>query len=90
MIEEGNDHLVQDEFQAAHHQFVAAALAAKHCHEMIPGAKMGCMISYQLPIPYSCDPDDIQKAVSLQRETLFFSDVQARGVLSFLYGQMVP
>lgn len=79
VIEEGNDHLVQDEFQAAHHQFVAAALAAKHCHEMIPGAKMGCMISYQLPIPYSCDPDDIQKAVSLQRETLFFSDVQARG-----------
>lgn len=79
VIEEGNDHLIQDEFQAAHHQFVAAALAAKHCHEMIPGAKMGCMISYQLPIPYSCDPDDIQKAMKLQRETLFFSDVQSRG-----------
>lgn len=79
IIEEGNDHLSQDEFQAAHHQFVAGALATKLCHEMIPGAQMGCMISYQMPIPYSCNPDDVLKALELQRETLFFSDVQARG-----------
>ena len=79
VIEEGNDHLTQDEFQAAHHQFVASALATKACHAIIPGAKMGCMISYQLPVPYSCDPDDIQRCVELQRQTLFFSDVQARG-----------
>ena len=79
VIEEGNDHLRYDEFQSAHHQFVASALATKDCHEIIPGSQMGCMISYQLPIPYSCDPDDIQRCVELQRQTLFFSDVQARG-----------
>lgn len=79
VIEEGNDHLLQDEFQGAHHQFVAGALATKACHEIIPDAKMGSMISYQLPIPYSCDPDDIWRALELQRETLFFSDVQLRG-----------
>jgi 6-phospho-beta-glucosidase len=79
VIEEGNTHLMQDEFQSAHHQFVASALATKLCHEKIPGAQMGCMISYQMPIPYSCDPDDVQRCVELQRQTLFFSDVQARG-----------
>jgi 6-phospho-beta-glucosidase len=79
VIEEGNTHLTQDEFQAAHHQFVASALATKLCHEIIPDAQMGCMISYQMPIPYSCDPDDIQRCLELQRQTLFFSDVQVRG-----------
>ncbi len=79
VIEEGNDNLLQDEFQSAHHQFVASAIATKKCHEIIPGAKVGCMISYQMPIPYSCDPDDVQRCVDLQRQTLFFSDVQARG-----------
>ncbi len=80
VIEEGNDHLTQDEFQSAHHQFVASALATKRCHEIIPGSQMGCMLSYQLPVPYSCDPDDIQAYIALQRKTLFFGDVQARGV----------
>ena len=79
VIEEGNDHLLRDEFQAAHHQFVAGALAVKLCHEIIPEAMIGCMISYQMPIPYSCDPDDVWRAVELQRQTLFFSDVQVRG-----------
>jgi 6-phospho-beta-glucosidase len=82
IIEEGNDYLAQDEFQAAHHQFVAGDLTTKLCHEMIPGAQMGCMISYQMPIPYSCNPDDVLKTLELQRETLFFSDVQVRGYYS--------
>jgi len=79
VIEEGNQHLIQAVFQGAHHQFIAGALATNYCHEIIPEAKMGCMISYQMPIPYSCDPDDIQCAMDEQRKTLFFSDVQVRG-----------
>lgn len=79
VVEEGNEHLFQDSMQSAHHQLVAGALATKYCHEIIPGSKMGCMISYQMPIPYSCNPDDVQRALDLQRETLFFSDVQTRG-----------
>lgn len=79
VVEEGNDHLIQDCMQSAHHQFVAGALATKWCHEIIPHSQMGAMISYQMPIAYSCNPDDVQRAMELQRETLFFSDVQVRG-----------
>lgn len=42
------------------------------------------MVSYQLLVPYSCDPDDIQKTVDEQRMSLIFTDVQARGLLSGL------
>lgn len=79
VIEEDNPNLIQDEFQGAHHQFVASALATKSCHEIIPDSKMGCMISYQMPVPYSCDPDDNLVCMKQQRNTLFFSDVQVRG-----------
>ena len=79
VIEENHPHLEQAKYQGAHHQFVASALATKACHEMIPDSQVGCMISYQLLIPYSCDPDDVQKTVESQRTSLFFSDVQARG-----------
>lgn len=79
IIEEDNDNLTNDVFQAAHHQFVASALTTKYLKEVNANASMGTMISYQLPIAYSCDPKDVQATVELQRETLFFSDVQVRG-----------
>ncbi|MHC5374103.1 glycoside hydrolase family 1 protein [Enterococcus sp. LJL120] len=79
VIEENHPNLEQAKYQGAHHQFVASALATKACHEIIPDSKVGCMISYQLLVPYSCDPDDVQKTVESQRTSLFFSDVQARG-----------
>lgn len=83
VIEENYPHLEQAKYQGAHHQFVASALATKLCHELIPKAKVGCMISYQLLVPYSCDPDDIQKTVEEQRTSLFFTDVLARGNYPF-------
>lgn len=79
IIEENHPNIEQDKYQGAHHQFVASALATKLCHELIPDAKVGSMISYQLLTPYSCDPDDIQKTVERQRESLFFTDVLVRG-----------
>lgn len=79
VIEENHPHLEQAKYQGAHHQFIASALATKACHEIIKGSQVGCMISYQLLVPYSCDPDDIQKTIEQQRTSLFFSDVQARG-----------
>lgn len=79
VIEENHPNLEQAKYQGAHHQFIASALATKKCHEIIPDSKVGCMISYQLLVPYSCNPDDIQKTVDHQRTSLFFSDVQARG-----------
>ena len=79
VVEENHPHIEQAKYQGAHHQFVASALATKACKECNPDAKIGCMVSYQLLVPYSCDPDDIQKTVEKQRESLFFTDVLARG-----------
>ncbi|CPR17197.1 glycoside hydrolase family 1 protein [Brenneria goodwinii] len=79
VIEEDHPHLEQDKYQGAHHQFVASALATKACHRIIPGAQVGCMISYQMLYPHTCHPDDLQACEEQQRVSLFFSDVQARG-----------
>lgn len=79
IVEENHPNLEQVRWQSAHHQFVASALATKYCHEIIPNSKVGCMISYQLLVPYSCHPDDIQKTTEEQRVSLLFTDVQARG-----------
>ncbi|MBY7142263.1 6-phospho-beta-glucosidase [Virgibacillus sp. NKC19-3] len=79
VIEENHPHIEQAKYQGAHHQFVASALATKAIKEANPEAKVGCMISYQFLVPYSCDPDDVQATTEKQRVSLFFSDVQARG-----------
>lgn len=44
VFKEGENKL-QIQYQAAHHQLVASALAVKACHEMIPDAKIGCMLA---------------------------------------------
>ncbi len=79
VITEQSENVRQDLFQACHHQFVASAMVTRDCHALYPDAKVGCMISYQMPTAYSCDPDDIQKCLEEQRKALFFSDVQANG-----------
>ncbi|MCM3729878.1 glycoside hydrolase family 1 protein [Neobacillus cucumis] len=80
VIEENHPNIEQAKFQGAHHQFVASALATKVCKEINPEAKVGCMISYQVLVPYSCDPDDVFATVEKERiNSLFFSDVQAKG-----------
>lgn len=66
-------------YQAVHHQFVASALATKMLHEMIPEARMGCMITRTLTYPENCDPRNILLALQDNRKNLFFSDVQVRG-----------
>jgi len=69
----------QVQYQAAHHQLVASSLAVKACHEIIPDAKIGCMIAAWPTYPETCNPDDTLKAMAKDRQMLFFGDVQARG-----------
>ncbi|SDZ37331.1 6-phospho-beta-glucosidase [Thermoactinomyces sp. DSM 45892] len=69
----------QIQYQAAHHQLVASALAVKACHETIPEAKIGCMLAAGTVYPYSCNPDDVFQAMEKDRESFFFIDVQSRG-----------
>jgi len=66
-------------YQAAHHQFVASALAVKACHEIIPDAQIGCMLAYLPTYPLTSHPNDYWQAIEMDRETLFFTDVQVRG-----------
>ncbi|MFL1780881.1 6-phospho-beta-glucosidase [Candidatus Hepatincolaceae symbiont of Richtersius coronifer] len=77
-LKEGENKM-QIAYQAAHHQFVASALAVKGCHEIIPDAKIGCMIAYIPAYPLQCSPEDILKMLKEEREILFYSDVQVRG-----------
>lgn len=70
----------QPTFQAFHHQFVASSLAVKYCHEIIPEAKIGCMILYIPTYSIDCNPANILYA---QQESRFLNnfctDVQVRG-----------
>lgn len=78
-IHPDSDHLLQEMYQAAHHQFVASALATKFIHETDPDALVGAMIAYKTVYPYTCKPADVIAAEEEKRKEFFFSDVQARG-----------
>ncbi|QKS70358.1 glycoside hydrolase family 1 protein [Paenalkalicoccus suaedae] len=69
----------QDIYQSIHHQFVASAKAVSYGHELRSDIQIGCMIASMITYPYSSKPEDMQKAMQQDRNTLFFSDVQARG-----------
>lgn len=70
----------QPTFQAFHHQFVASSLAVKACHDIIPDAKIGCMLIQAPTYAYDCNPENVMYA--LQEGRLFnhfCGDVQVRG-----------
>ena len=78
VFEEGEDEeLVK--YQAAHHELIASAKAVKLAHEMMPKAKVGCMLAAGQFYPYTCKPDDVYIAMERDRDNYFFIDVQARG-----------
>ena len=66
-------------YQAAHHELVASALATKLAHEIDPNNQIGCMFAAGSAYPYSCKPEDVFKAMQVDRENYFFIDVQSRG-----------
>lgn len=69
----------QEIWQANHHQFVANALANMLCHEIMPNALIGCMLSLSTVYPASCNPEDIFSNMQLRRRSLLFSDVMMLG-----------
>ena len=66
-------------YQALHHQFVAAALATKLCHEMISGSKMGCMLTKLTTYPNTCRPEDVALTLQKNLDNYFYSDVMIWG-----------
>lgn len=69
----------QELYQAAHHELVASALATKIAHEMMPEAKIGCMILSMPTYPLTPSPDDVLRAMEEEHKNFFFGDVHVRG-----------
>lgn len=73
------ENIRQTQYQAAHHELLASALATKLTHEMMPEAKVGCMLAAGSFYPYTCNPADVWRAMERDRENYFFIDVQSHG-----------
>lgn len=69
----------QELYQAVHHELVASALATKIAHEMIPDAKVGCMILSMPTYPLTPAPDDVMAVMEAEHQNDFFGDVHVRG-----------
>jgi 6-phospho-beta-glucosidase len=66
-------------YEALHHQFVASAIVTGLCHELIPGAQLGCMLTKLTTYPLTCRPDDVAETQQKNLDNLFCADVQVRG-----------
>lgn len=67
------------QFQAAHHELLASAIATKIGHEIDSENKIGCMMAAGMYYPYSCRPGDVWAAYEEMRDEAYLIDVQARG-----------
>ena len=54
-------------------------MAVKLAHEMMPGAKVGCMILAMPTYPLTPKPEDVLAAMKAEQKNYFFADVQVRG-----------
>ena len=73
------DQMLQTCYQALHHQLVASALVVKDCHEIIPGSKVGCMLTKLTTYARTCNPDDELATQAKNLENLFYADVHVWG-----------
>lgn len=69
----------QELYQAVHHELVASGLAVKIAHEMMPEAKIGCMILSMPIYPLTPAPDDVIAVMETDHMNDFFGDVHVRG-----------
>ncbi|PYE49716.1 6-phospho-beta-glucosidase [Paenibacillus barcinonensis] len=69
----------QDLYQAIHHELVASALAVKLGHEIMPEAKIGCMVLSMPTYPLTPNPDDVVAAMHAEQRNDIFADIHARG-----------
>lgn len=77
-FEEG-ENIKEIQYQSAHNELVASAIASKIAHEVDPENMVGCMLAAGQVYPYTCKPEDVFEAMKMDRENYFFIDVQSRG-----------
>lgn len=79
-IDQPADQVGQAEiYRAAHHMLVASARVTALAHEMLPGAKVGCMLLAAPVYPLTPDPADVWAALDSERRSTLFGDVHVRG-----------
>lgn len=66
-------------YQAMHHQMIASALAVKLGHELMPGARIGNMLTKLEFYPYTCKPEDFLAAMKRTRSIYRYADIQVFG-----------
>src|SRR5664279_4461482 len=69
----------KDLYQAIHHELVASALATRIAHEVIPDAKIGCMILAMPTYPLTPHPDDVMATMHANHANYAFGDIHCRG-----------
>ncbi|MCL1936331.1 MAG: glycoside hydrolase family 1 protein [Defluviitaleaceae bacterium] len=80
LVKDSSDNHLQDCYQAAHHQFIATALARKKIHEYRNDAMMGCMVAKFTTYPATCKPEDVIEAQENERlDNFYFIDPLIRG-----------
>ncbi|MBK0038835.1 MULTISPECIES: glycoside hydrolase family 1 protein [unclassified Enterococcus] len=76
---DGNQDSMQANFQAAHHQMVAAATVTSLLHKIDSEAKMGCMIVRFENYPETTNPLTVLASLKSDQENFLFSDVLMKG-----------
>lgn len=76
---ESMDRDEEPKYQAAHHQFIASAMAVRLAHDIDPDNHVGCMVVYPQTYAETCNPEDVLAKMKRTDKYSLFSDVQARG-----------
>lgn len=76
-------------YQALHHQYIAAAMVTKLCHELIPGCQVGCMLTKLTTYPNTCNPDDVLLTLERNFDNFSHADIQIFGEYPALYRQFL-
>ena len=71
-------------YAAAHNMLVAAAIATKLCHEIVPDGKMGMMMSTTHIYGATCNPLDQWLAYEQNAKPFVFGDVMLKGEYSYI------
>lgn len=71
-------------YQGLHNQFVASAKAVQICHEICPGAMIGCMLAGLPTYPRTCHPEDMRMDQQAWYDNMFYcGDVMVRGAYPY-------
>ncbi|MBS4210491.1 glycoside hydrolase family 1 protein [Bacillus sp. FJAT-50079] len=73
------DNQLEAAYQASHHQFLASAVAVKAARDIMPDAKIGCMINQIESYARTTKPEDQLQALKSNQLNMFYPDVKVRG-----------